>query len=54
MRGFLVVSRIGKSPIRVPDGVNIALNSNRLVVTGPKGSLNLSFSKSLTVTEIDF
>tara|TARA_Y100001980_G_C14483918_1_gene261973 strand:- start:72 stop:611 length:540 start_codon:yes stop_codon:yes gene_type:complete len=47
------MSRIGKSPIRVPDGVNIALNSNRLVVTGPKGSLNLSFSKSLTVTEIE-
>ena len=47
------MSRIGKRPIRVPDGVNIALNSNRLVVTGPKGSLNLSFSKSLTVTEIE-
>ena len=47
------MSRIGKSPIRIPDGVNIALNSNRLVVTGPKGSLNLSFSKSLTVTEIE-
>ena len=47
------MSRIGKSPIRIPEGVNIALNSNRLVVTGPKGSLNLSFSKSLTVTEIE-
>ena len=47
------MSRIGKSPIRIPDGVNVALNSNSLVVTGPKGSLNLSFSKSLTVTEIE-
>ncbi len=47
------MSRIGKSPIRIPEGVNIALNSNSLVVTGPKGSLNLSFSKSLTVTEIE-
>ena len=47
------MSRIGKSPIRIPDGVNVALNNNSLVVTGPKGSLNLSFSKSLTVTEIE-
>ena len=47
------MSRIGKSPIKIPDGVNVALNSNSLVVTGPKGSLNLSFSKSLTVTEIE-
>ena len=47
------MSRIGKSPIRIPDGVNVALNSNSLVVTGPKGSLNLSFSKSLSVTEND-
>ena len=47
------MSRIGKSPIRIPDGVNVALNSNNIVVTGPKGSLNLSFSKSLTVTEIE-
>ena len=45
------MSRIGKNPIKIPNGVSIVLSSNSLVVTGPKGSLNLSFSKALTVTE---
>ena len=33
------MSRIGKQPIEVPDGVKVALNGRRVTVSGSKGSL---------------
>jgi large subunit ribosomal protein L6 len=43
------MSRIGKKPIVVPDGVKITLDGNTIHVEGPKGKLNFSFSDVITV-----
>jgi len=37
------MSRIGNSPIVVPEGVNVEINSNELVVSGKLGSLSQIF-----------
>ena len=37
------MSRIGKSPVRVPEGVNIDLQNNKIVVSGKLGSLEQDF-----------
>jgi large subunit ribosomal protein L6 len=38
------VSRIGRMPIAVPAGVQVAINGNEVRVKGPKGEMNRSFS----------
>ena len=38
------MSRIGKLPIEIPSGVEVALEGNTVSVTGPKGKLSQSFS----------
>lgn len=38
------MSRIGKQPIEIPDGVTVTMNDRTLEVKGPKGSLNLEAS----------
>ena len=35
------MSRIGKLPIKVPNGVTITVDSNKVLVKGPKGELGL-------------
>ena len=45
------MSRIGKNPIVIPNGVSIDINNHNLVVTGQKGSLKSSFHKTMSVTE---
>ena len=35
------MSRIGKLPIEVPDGVKVGIEPGRLSVTGPKGELSV-------------
>ncbi len=37
----VIVSRIGKTPITIPSGVEVKLDGSHLVVKGPKGSLEL-------------
>src|SRR4051812_9677420 len=34
------MSRVGKQPIAVPDGVTVAIDSGVVTVNGPKGSLS--------------
>ncbi len=44
------MSRIGKAPISIPQGVDIAVASNNVVtVKGPKGELNLAVDPDITV-----
>ena len=45
------MSRIGKNPIEIPDGVSIDLNEHNIKVTGQKGSLEFSYNRSMTVTK---
>ncbi len=43
------MSRVGKSPINVPQGVVVNIKRNRVAVTGPKGELNRSFSPDMNI-----
>ena len=43
------MSRIGKAPIPVPDGVQVDVKGSDLTVTGPKGTLNHTIPESVEV-----
>jgi large subunit ribosomal protein L6 len=45
------MSRIGKSPIPVPSGVEIAISEGHVKVTGPKGALERDLPASITVRQ---
>jgi large subunit ribosomal protein L6 len=48
-----VVSRIGKKPIEVPDGVTVEIKPGLVSVKGPKGELSQTVSPSMKVTQAD-
>jgi len=43
------VSRIGRMPIPLPEGVNVDIQGNRVLVTGPKGSLSREFHPDMEI-----
>lgn len=43
------MSRIGRKPIAIPDGVEVAIEDNQVTVKGPKGTLVRSFNKDLSI-----
>ncbi|MBU3673766.1 MAG: 50S ribosomal protein L6 [Acidobacteria bacterium] len=45
------MSRIGKSPIQVPEGVEVVIEPGLVTVKGPKGELSEKISRDLTVTQ---
>jgi large subunit ribosomal protein L6 len=45
------VSRVGKSPITVPGGVNVAISGAHITVEGPKGSLERDIPGVITVRQ---
>ncbi|MDK2821195.1 MAG: large subunit ribosomal protein [Clostridia bacterium] len=45
------MSRIGKKPVKVPAGVNIAIEGNTVTVNGPKGKLVRQFPPEITITQ---
>jgi large subunit ribosomal protein L6 len=47
------MSRIGKLPIPVPSGVDVALDDSRVPVTGPKGTLSHTVAAPITVERND-
>jgi large subunit ribosomal protein L6 len=47
------MSRIGKEPIAIPDGVNVELQGSRVTVNGPGGALHQEVSPELKVTVDD-
>lgn len=44
------MSRIGKKPVEIPQGVKVAINGQTLTVEGPLGKLSQWFSPNVTVT----
>ncbi|MGH8885602.1 MAG: 50S ribosomal protein L6 [Egibacteraceae bacterium] len=44
------MSRIGKEPVRIPDGVTVTRDGRTLVVSGPKGALTQQIHPDITVT----
>lgn len=45
------MSRIGKSPIKVPSGVTVKIDGQDVVVKGPKGELSKSFRPEITIKQ---
>ena len=43
------MSRIGKAPIDIPQGVVVDIKRNKVVVTGPKGELSRSFNADMQI-----
>ena len=43
------MSRIGNSPITVPDGVDVKIDGNKITVKGPKGTLEREIHKNMQV-----
>jgi len=46
------MSRVGKAPIVVPNGVEVNINDNIVTVKGPKGTLRSEFHKDMII-ELD-
>lgn len=44
------MSRIGRKPIQVPNGVDVNLDNNTITVKGPKGTLSRELHKDMKVT----
>lgn len=44
------MSRIGKLPVAIPQGVTVDIVDNRVQVKGPKGSIEKSFDKAVVIT----
>jgi large subunit ribosomal protein L6 len=47
------MSRIGKLPIKIPNGVTITVEPDSITVNGPKGTLNQFTVPGITVTQDD-
>lgn len=47
------MSRIGKLPIPIPQGVTVNINNNAVTVKGPKGELSRDFPPEITIEEKD-
>lgn len=47
------MSRIGQTPIPVADGVSVSIVADRVTINGPRGELQRSLPKGITVEEAD-
>ena len=47
------MSRIGQSPIAIPEGVKVSLDDSIVKVSGPNGSLEFTFRKEMTISQKD-
>src|SRR5262250_841533 len=47
------MSRIGKKPIAIPKGVTVKIEGNTVLVQGPKGKLDTTLPKGITVDQKD-
>lgn len=43
------MSRIGKKPVQIPEGVTVDISGNNIKVTGPKGELSFNYDPSIKV-----
>ncbi len=43
------MSKIGRQPILIPEGISVQLKGNNVTVVGPKGTLSKEFSKEVSI-----
>lgn len=46
------MSRVAKSPIKVPKGVEIKIDKHHITIKGPKGTLNREINKLVKIQEV--
>lgn len=47
------MSRVGKMPIPLPEGVTVEIDGSRVTVTGPKGALEREFDPAMEIVRED-
>jgi len=47
------MSRVGKKPITIPEGVTVTLNGTNITVKGPKGELTRTMHDAIKVSQVD-
>ena len=47
------MSRIGQSPILIPEGVKVSLDGSLVKVSGSNGSLEFNFRKEMIISQND-
>ncbi len=47
------MSRIGKLPVEIPSGVDVAIDGQLVTVKGPKGTLSHRVAEPITVSQLD-
>lgn len=47
------MSRIGKTPVVIPDGVEVKINGNTVEAKGPKGTDSVDFLSSVKVEQVE-
>jgi len=47
------MSRIGRRPVELPEGVNAVLENNKIIVKGPKGELSWSYDPTKVEVKIE-
>src|SRR3989344_5015617 len=47
------MSRIGKKPIQIPEGVTCEITGNTVVVKGPKGELSVTLPSNIIIKKED-
>ena len=47
------MSRIGKIPINIPDGVNVIIDGNKIIAKGPLGELKKTITKNVKIKNAD-
>jgi large subunit ribosomal protein L6 len=52
-KSWKLMSRIGKKPIPIPQGVTVKIEGNTVLVQGPKGKLDTALPSGITVEQKD-
>jgi large subunit ribosomal protein L6 len=47
------MSRIGRTPVAIPDGVDVSISGREVTVTGPLGTLNMEVPAPIEVAQTD-
>lgn len=47
------MSKIGKAPVKLPEGVKAEIKEGQITITGPKGTVSKSFPKTISIEEKD-
>ena len=45
------MSRVGKNPVEVPEGVNVAIVGQQVTAKGKLGELSMTFSDDVDITQ---